>query len=154
MASIHRRFALVSEAEKLRQRRRLGLTPNRPLGIFVGDWPRRSQGSVGCLIAAWQKLCRLPNFHGDLLVLGSGPKLNCFQRQVAAAGLQHRIRLLGYQRNVAEWLAAADVLVAPTKYEACGRKVCTKLCAAGAGGGVCLCGGGRALFGRIATAAA
>lgn len=121
-------FRIVSEAEKLRQRRRFGLALNRPLAIFVGAIGHDDRKGVGCLIAAWQRLCRQPNFHGDLLVLGSGSKLNDIQRQIATAGLQQRIRLLGYQKNVAEWLAAADVLVAPTKYEAYGQGVHEALC--------------------------
>jgi glycosyltransferase involved in cell wall biosynthesis len=49
--------------------------------------------------------------------LGDGELRSELQQQISAAGLNDRIRLHGYQPNVAEWMALADVLALPSDWE-------------------------------------
>ncbi|MCW2843931.1 MAG: pglJ [Nocardioides sp.] len=88
-----------------RARRELGLGPDQPVVLCLARLiaPKRHD----LLVEAWQ---RLPA-HAVLLVAGDGPRRADIERQVAAAGLEGRVRLLGVRRDVPRLLAASDVLV-------------------------------------------
>jgi len=55
----------------------------------------------------------VPGAH--LLCVGDGPLRDCFEQQVEEANLTDRVRVTGLvqQEEVASWLSAADVAVAP-----------------------------------------
>ena len=64
-------------------------------------------------------MCQLLDIHPTvkLVCVGEGegePKLRALCKEL---GLAARVRLVGYQDNVPEWLAAADINVLPTFYE-------------------------------------
>jgi len=54
--------------------------------------------------------------------------LDFWRKRTLAAGLGQRIRLLGYTKDVRTILAAADVVVSPTHYDAYGLSVHEALC--------------------------
>jgi glycosyltransferase involved in cell wall biosynthesis len=66
-------------------------------------------------------LARVPRLH--LWLAGEGPLRDALERQVAAAGLADRVRLLGWRRDVADLLATADFLVVPSRHEPLGNVV-------------------------------
>jgi glycosyltransferase involved in cell wall biosynthesis len=55
--------------------------------------------------------------------VGDGPDENALQAEVGAAGLNERVHLMGYRRNVAPFLYAADLFVFPTHCEGLSRAV-------------------------------
>ncbi|MCW2842966.1 MAG: hypothetical protein JWN22_882 [Nocardioides sp.] len=95
----------VPAFDRARARRELGLGPDQPVVLCLARLiaPKRHD----LLVAAWQ---RLPA-DAVLLVAGDGPRRADIERQVAAAGLEGRVRLLGVRRDVPRLLAASDVLV-------------------------------------------
>ena len=80
------------------------------------------------LFRAWERLCSRPDWDVDLLVAGSGPAAPAWHAKVKAAGLEHRIRLLGFTDQVKSVLAAADLLVSPVRYESYGLNVQEAIC--------------------------
>lgn len=52
-----------------------------------------------------------------LTILGEGGQRAALERQIAAAGLGHCVRLAGFSPDVRRWLAQADVVVASSVYE-------------------------------------
>ena len=105
-------------------RRRLGL-PDAPLVVCVGRLTRQKGQDV--LLRAWPAvLARVPG--ARLVLVGDGP-----DRTRLAVISGPGVRFAGDRDDVAEWLAAADVVVAPSRWEgmalavleamACGRSV-------------------------------
>lgn len=52
-----------------------------------------------------------------LILVGEGSLRNALYQQVHALGLQQRVRFVGWQSSVAEWLALADVVALASFYE-------------------------------------
>jgi glycosyltransferase involved in cell wall biosynthesis len=119
------RFAPVDEARRREARRRLGRPADRPLAIFVGALGDRRKG-FDLVLAAWRALAADPAWDCDLVVAGEGA--DRWRREVTALGLDRRVALLGFRRDVADVLAACDVMVHPARYEAYGLGVHEALC--------------------------
>jgi glycosyltransferase involved in cell wall biosynthesis len=58
-----------------------------------------------------------------LLVVGDGPDLPALRARARERGVDDRTRFVGHQADVAPWLAAMDVFVVPSAYEAFGLVV-------------------------------
>ncbi len=52
-----------------------------------------------------------------LLIAGDGPLLGPVARRIAAAGLAGSVRLMGHRRDLPDLMAAADLLVLPSRFE-------------------------------------
>ncbi|HET9783587.1 MAG TPA: glycosyltransferase family 4 protein [Terriglobales bacterium] len=66
----------------------------------------------------------LPRWEADLVVVGRGAELEAWRaRATAHAAVAGRIRFLGRREDVPRLLAASDLMVAPTRYEAYGLAV-------------------------------
>ncbi|WP_407275559.1 glycosyltransferase [Halothiobacillus sp. DCM-1] len=63
------------------------------------------------LLAAWQ------NLPGQLVIIGSGAEESALRAQAAAHPDQPRIHFVGYRDDIPTWLAAADLLVMPSRRE-------------------------------------
>jgi glycosyltransferase involved in cell wall biosynthesis len=120
------RFSPPSEERRRRLREQLGF-PDRPQVAFVGALGDRRKG-FDTLFAAWSSLCRDPAWEADLVVVGRGAEAPLWQKRARTEGIQERIRFLGFRSDVQDVLAACDVLVAPTRYEAYGLGVQEALC--------------------------
>lgn len=68
------------------------------------------------LIEAMQKLHS--RLDVTLLIVGEGPERAALQRQIATAGLERGVRLLGWRRDAMRLMAAVDAVVQPTLQEA------------------------------------
>lgn len=117
-------------ADRRAARQRLGL-PDAPTAVCVGRLSRQ-KGQVA-LVRAWGKvLADLPA--ARLVLVGDGPS----RARVAAVAAEHALPdavvLAGERGDVADWYAAADVVVLPSLYgeamplvpleaQACGRAV-------------------------------
>jgi glycosyltransferase involved in cell wall biosynthesis len=121
------RFRPASEAERSAARASLGWEGDRPVVAFVGALGDRRKG-FDSLFEAWKVLSVEPEWDADLVVIGSGAELDAWIARSAAAGLQRRIRFLGFRDDMPLVLAACDALVAPTRYEAFGLGVLEALC--------------------------
>jgi glycosyltransferase involved in cell wall biosynthesis len=121
------RFPLVTPAERAAARRELQWVEDRPVVAFVGALGDRRKG-FDRLFDAWQQLCRDSSWDADLAVAGHGAELTRWRRLAARAGLEDRIKFLGFRDDVSKVLAAADALVHPARYEAYGLGVHEAIC--------------------------
>jgi glycosyltransferase involved in cell wall biosynthesis len=126
-----RRFRPVSPDERSALRHRLGLSTSSPVVTFVGAIIERK--GVDILLRAWAELAkRLPE--AELLLVGpdtfgaddvSAVALNRFvdgMKALASSG-GLRVRFLGRQERVEEYLQAADVFVLPSRHEGFGNVI-------------------------------
>lgn len=109
-------FRPADAAERAETRARLGWAEHRPTAMFIGSLGTRRKG-FDLLYAAWEALCREPDWDADLVVVGSGSELPVWRERAEAAGLADRIRLVGSRRDLPEMLRAADGHVLPSRYE-------------------------------------
>jgi glycosyltransferase involved in cell wall biosynthesis len=105
----------------------LGIDADRLVAVFVGALGDRRKG-FDLLFDAWVALCRDPSWDVDLAVAGTGAELAAWRRRAAERGSAGRITFLGFRRDIARVLAAADVIVHPSRYEAYGLGVHEALC--------------------------
>jgi glycosyltransferase involved in cell wall biosynthesis len=112
--------------ERSAARARLGIPERRRLAVFVGALGYERRKGFDNLLAAWQRLTAR-GFDAALLAAGGGA-LGFWQREIEARGLAGCVRLLGHLDPVSELLAAADLLVSPTRYDAYGLNVQEALC--------------------------
>ena len=104
-------------------RKRYRITPERPLVIFVGAMGYDEHKGFDTLWEAWKEMCIDPEWDAELLAAGSGRALPMWRKAIVKAGLERRVRLLGFIDNVPDLLAAADLLVSPVRYESYGLNV-------------------------------
>ena len=113
----------ITTERRMRIRAQYGIRPERPLVIFVGAMGYDEHKGYDTLWAAWKALCADPGWDGELIAAGGGRALPTWRKAVAAAGLERRVRLIGFVDNVPNLLAAADLLVSPVRYESYGLNV-------------------------------
>ncbi|MGH9415931.1 MAG: glycosyltransferase family 4 protein [Terriglobales bacterium] len=115
-------FGPVGPAERTAARQRLGWSPERRVGLFVGALGDRRK-NLDTVLDAWRRLAAQPGCDMDLVVVGRGAGRHAWRRQAQNAGLGARAEFLGFRRDVPDLLAASDVLIAPARYEAYGLAV-------------------------------
>jgi glycosyltransferase involved in cell wall biosynthesis len=120
-------FRPVGAEERAAARAAMAWPENRPCVAFVGALGDRRKG-FDTLFTAWQMLCADPQWDAELVVMGAGSELPDWKIRGAEAGLESRIRFLGFRDDVPHVLAACDALVAAARYEAYGRVVQEALC--------------------------
>ncbi|MER7769929.1 glycosyltransferase family 4 protein [Kitasatospora sp. NPDC096140] len=91
----------------------LGGGPDRPLVLAVGRLV--PQKAFGLLLDATRELAALDP-EPLVLLAGDGPEAGPLRERAAAEKLP--VRLLGYRTDVPDLLAAADVVVVPSRWEA------------------------------------
>jgi glycosyltransferase involved in cell wall biosynthesis len=120
-------FSPVTAVERTAARLELGWPDDRPVALFVGALADRRKG-FDRLFEAWELLGRERGWDVDLAVAGHGSELPAWRRRAVEAGLEDRIRFLGFRRDVARVIAASDLLVHPARYEAYGLGVHEAIC--------------------------
>jgi glycosyltransferase involved in cell wall biosynthesis len=108
-------------------RRWLGLG-DEPVVAFVGALRHDHHKGFDTLWRAWCRLSARVEWNARLVVAGGGRMLDDWRRIVAQAGQSRRIILLGHTSRVQEVLAASDVLISPTRYDAYGLNVHEAIC--------------------------
>jgi glycosyltransferase involved in cell wall biosynthesis len=102
------RFTHTDEAGRFAARERLGLE-DQPLVVCVGRLSR--QKGQDLLVDSWSAVRRrVPD--AELALVGDGEKMDELRRQADSS-----VRLLGHRTDVADWLAACDVVVLPSRWE-------------------------------------
>ena len=121
------RFSLVHADERERAKRALGCAAERPLVGFVGALGDRRK-AFDTVFAAWTELCRQSDWDADLIVAGAGAERLQWQQRAREAGLDRRMRFLGFRTDIPAVFAALDALVHPARYEAYGLSVQEAIC--------------------------
>jgi glycosyltransferase involved in cell wall biosynthesis len=121
------RFHPCTLEERREARAALGWPEARRVALFVGALGDRRKG-FDTLFAAWARLCARGGWDVDLKVAGTGAQREAWEREARARGLGERIQFLGFRKDVPTLMAAADLLVAPTRYEPYGMGVHEALC--------------------------
>jgi glycosyltransferase involved in cell wall biosynthesis len=119
------KFGPIAASDRAEARRALGLG-ERPAVAFVGALGDRRKG-FDTLFGAWEALGAGSSWDVDLLVVGTGRDLESWRERARRHRLDERIHFLGFRKDVPRVLAAADALVAPTRYEAFGLGVAEAL---------------------------
>jgi glycosyltransferase involved in cell wall biosynthesis len=101
-------FPHADDAARATARERLGLS-DAPLAVCVGRLSRAKGQDV--LLAAWP-LVRKAVPEASLVLVGDGPDRPWLERRGVAGTM-----FAGERRDVSDWLAAADVAVAPSRWE-------------------------------------
>lgn len=117
-----------TEGERRWAREHLGVSPERPLVVFIGTLGFDSNKGFDTLMNAWRRLCARAQWDADLIAAGGGRGSERWKAEIARARLDGRIRMLGFTQRVADLLAAADLLVSPARYEAYGLNVQEAIC--------------------------
>jgi glycosyltransferase involved in cell wall biosynthesis len=121
------RFRPPAPAERRAARRRLGWDDGIAGVVFVGALGDRRKG-FDTLMRAWLLLEARGGWSARMAVAGTGAELAAWRRRVADAGLRDRVELRGFDPDVRSLLWAADLVVAPSRYEAYGLAVHEALC--------------------------
>ena len=120
-------FDAVTDEVRRDARRALGLNPDAPVAVFIGALGDRRKG-FDALFDAWQRLCGDAAWDAHLAVVGVGAEADAWKQRAAAAGLATRMSFLRFRSDIPRVLAACDVLVHPSRYEAYGLGVHEALC--------------------------
>jgi len=118
----------ISPEERASAREAVGVPPTRLAAAFVGALGYDNRKGFDVLFEAWRQLCARPDWDVDLLVAGGGKALGAWKARILQAGLQERIKFLGFSSQVKKILAAADLLVSPVRYEPYGLNVQEAVC--------------------------
>jgi glycosyltransferase involved in cell wall biosynthesis len=94
----------------------LGVRHGRRFLLFVGRLDAQDQKGASSLIERAPMLLNGLEEH-DLVMVGNGPSAEALRRRVAELGLQDRVHWLGWRGDVPAILAAADLLIAPSRWE-------------------------------------
>jgi glycosyltransferase involved in cell wall biosynthesis len=95
-------------------RQSLGFGETDPVLLVVGRLEEQ-KGHAVMIDALPLVRRRFP--HARLVCLGEGSLRGALEAQAAAAGVADAVRFVGFQANVDDWLALADVTVLPSFYE-------------------------------------
>ncbi len=120
-------FSLITPEERILAKTQFGWHDDRPIVAFVGALGDQRKG-FDTLFEAWKILSADPGWQARLVVAGAGASLPDWRTRAQAAGFADSIEFLGFREDVPHVLAACDVLVSPTRYEAYGLNVQEALC--------------------------
>jgi glycosyltransferase involved in cell wall biosynthesis len=121
------RFRAASGGERDALRQRLDLPTDRLLVLFVGAMGDARKG-FDTLYHAWKSLCARASWDPCLCVVGRGAQFPYWTARARRDGLDHSIRFLGFRNDVPDLMRAADLLVAPTRYDSYGLGVHEAIC--------------------------
>jgi glycosyltransferase involved in cell wall biosynthesis len=120
-------FGPVTAGERRAARAIVEVPGDRLVALFIGALGDRRKG-FDLVFDAWRSLASDRTWDVDLLVAGEGAEVAAWRACASAAGVGDRIRFLGFRKDIATVLAAADVLVHPARYEAYGLGVHEAVC--------------------------
>ena len=119
LAADFSRFSEAARQSPAEIRRRLGLEVNRPIVGIVGRM-QRWKGMHVFVEAMARVFQKVPDCEG--VIVGGMFKLEpeyepWLRRRVKELGMEEKIRMVGMQRNVPEWMQAMDVFVHASERE-------------------------------------
>jgi glycosyltransferase involved in cell wall biosynthesis len=105
-----------------RSRCNLGLPLDKTIVAFAGQMIERK--GVADLLRAWSILDESIRNQADLLLIGddiSGEENYRVKMEALAGELSCKVRFVGFQKNVGDWLMASDIAVVPSHAEPLGN---------------------------------
>ncbi len=111
-----------TEADKAAARRRLELPQDRAMVLFAGQIIERK--GVADLLRAWASLAPRWEDRAALVIVGDDlEQRGEYRRQMESlvGELGCPVRFVGFQKNVPDWLTAADIAVVPSHAEPLGN---------------------------------
>jgi glycosyltransferase involved in cell wall biosynthesis len=121
-------FRPATPAEQDAARQACDAPLDRRMALFVGALGNDRNKGFDVAFNAWRELAREPRWDVDLVAVGAGNERELWEREIRAHGLEARIRLVGFRKDMRTLLRAADVLISPTHYDAYGLAVHEALC--------------------------
>ncbi|HYP14492.1 MAG TPA: glycosyltransferase family 4 protein, partial [Bryobacteraceae bacterium] len=118
----------VDAQERLAARAAFDIPDSMLVASFIAGLGWDDRKGFDILRRAWAQLCRNREWNVILMVAGGGAALSKWKREAIAAGLEDRVRFLGFTGRVRELLAASDVMVSPVRYEPYGLNVQEAIC--------------------------
>lgn len=118
----------ITASERTASRKAFGIPEARMVAVFVGALGFEHRKGFDVLFESWKTLCGDPQWDVDLLAAGGGNALAMWRQRVSEAGLADRIRFVGFTAEVRNFLAVADMLVSPARYEAYGLNAQEAIC--------------------------
>lgn len=116
------RFPMPHAADRAAARARIGLDPDVPLAICVGRLsPQKNQGAI---LDIWPSV-REEVPHARVALVGDGPDRAALETRAVEG-----VDFVGSSSDVASWLAAASVVVQPSRWEGMSLAVLEALAAA------------------------
>jgi glycosyltransferase involved in cell wall biosynthesis len=109
-------FRPAEPGERAAIRAGLGWAEDRPKVAFVGALADRRKG-FDRLFAAWEQLCRDPEWDADLVVVGRGAEVPAWKQRAEEAGLADRVAFLGFVADLPSLYRACDAHCLPSRYE-------------------------------------
>ncbi len=112
---------LPTATDRAECRRKLNLPSDRPVVLFAGQIIERK--GVADLLHGWSMLERWHD-RADLILVGDDLAENGAYRramEALAKELKCPVRFAGFQKNVPEWLTAADIVMVPSHAEPLGN---------------------------------
>lgn len=108
-------YQVKKESEKKIYRDALHIPQDKKILLSIG-WLKPVKGYT-YLLDAFAELNKV--FYGEyyLLIVGEGPLLDELSAQADRLGISHLVRFTGFQKNVQDWMAAADLMVSATLSE-------------------------------------
>lgn len=122
------RWQLVSAAERDTARQHLGIDREQSVALFVGAMGYDQNKGFDIICKAWQLLSDRDQWHGVLIVAGSGRALDRWRTRVDQLCLNRTIQFVGFTNRIYDLLAATDLLISPVRYESYGLNVHEALC--------------------------
>ncbi len=110
------RFAPAAPEARARARARLGIDPETPLLVFLGNDYRRK--GLDTTLRALRELS-----DAQLLVMGSDAREARYREQARRLGVAPRVHWLGARADPERWLGAGDLLVFPSRFDPFGSAV-------------------------------
>jgi glycosyltransferase involved in cell wall biosynthesis len=107
-------IAVPAPREPRPMRAELGIPPHAPLVASVGVL-RPEKGMDVVVRAAQRLVAEFPDLR--VLIAGDGSQRDALARQIAQAGLENVVRLLGHRNDVPEILETVDVAVSASERE-------------------------------------
>lgn len=108
-------YQVKKESEKKQYRDALLIPQDKKILLSIG-WLKPVKGYTYLLDAFAELNKEFPAEH-FLLIVGEGPLLDELSEQALHQGISHLVRFTGFQKNVQDWMAAADLLVSATLSE-------------------------------------
>ena len=107
-------------------RRALGVAPDEAMILFVGALGHDVNKGLDTLLEAFARWKE--NGAPGARLFAVGAAVPRWQREVEARRLSRSVRLLGFRRDAGELVGAADLLVAPSRYDSYGLSVQEAIC--------------------------
>lgn len=120
-------YRTVTFDQRLEARHKYAVPAETYTILFVGSLGFDRNKGFDTLLAACRRLQDIGQSQFMVLAAGGGA-LGFWQGEIDKLGLHQQVRLLGLVKEMPVLLAAADVLVSPTRYDAYGLAVHEALC--------------------------